>query len=171
MIKNIIFDYDGDFFKNKLNAEFKFILGNAELINAILDNMIDNAVKHAFTTSKHNWIEIYAWAEDSDNQISFSISNSGKSLQDGTKLKDLKRKGYRDSSKEGDGFGLWFVNEVVRKHNAEWFLINELWNEYPLKTDIYVLDELSGEFFNDIQLNERNYVTKFSFHFPIYKKR
>ena len=168
---SIIFDYDGDFFKNKLNAEFKFILGNAELINAILDNMIDNAVKHAFTTSKHNWIEIYAWAEDSDNQISFSISNSGKSLQDGTKLKDLKRKGYRDSSKEGDGFGLWFVNEVVRKHNAEWFLINELWNEYPLKTDIYVLDELSGEFFNDIQLNERNYVTKFSFHFPIYKKR
>jgi len=166
----INFDYDGDFFNNKLNNEYKYVLGNAELIDALLDNMVDNAIKHAFTEGEKNHLELYVWVDDDGKQFCFSVSNTGKSLPEGSKLKDLKRKGYRKGPNNGDGFGLWYVNEVVRKHNAEWYLINELWDEYPLKKD----SDSSLLTFNNTQYNIKvdriHYVTKFSFHFPIYKK-
>lgn len=166
----INFDYDGDFFNNKLNNEYKYVFGNAELIDALLDNMVDNAIKHAFTEGEKNHLELYVWVDDDGKQFCFSVSNTGKSLPEGSKLKDLKRKGYRKGPNNGDGFGLWYVNEVVRKHNAEWYLINELWDEYPLKkdSDSSLLTFKNTQY--NIKVDRIHYVTKFSFHFPIYKK-
>lgn len=163
---SIEFDFDRDFFNNKANAQFDYILGNKELINTLLDNMIDNAVKHAFADSKSNKIEIYVWGYDEEagkENIYFSVSNTGKPLDENITLDTLKKSGYSKGSKKGDGFGLWLVNEILRKHDADWYMVDEfrVYNSSKNKTT-----SIKGF---DIPILTSDIVTKFSFNFPILK--
>src|SRR5690606_24368611 len=80
---SIDFDFDKDFFNSTPNAHFEFILGNRELMNTLLDNMIDNADKHAFMEGMKKKIKIYVWGYDEDvanKRIFFTIANTGKPL-------------------------------------------------------------------------------------------
>ena len=160
----IDFDFDKDFFNSNPNTDFEFILGNKELVNTLLDNMINNAVKHAFEEGEKNKVEIYVWGYDEDaanKRIFFTVANTGKRLPKNITLNELKRRGFRNGGKKGDGFGLYLVNEIVRKHKGDWFLVDDLWDENkPEKEYMTILGR-------DYPITKEDYVTKFSFSFPI----
>ncbi|MFD0797202.1 N-6 DNA methylase [Maribacter chungangensis] len=161
---SIEFDFDRDFFNSSPNTHFEYVLGNKELINTLLDNMIDNAVKHAFIEGEKNLIEIYVWGynEDTANErIFFTMANTGKRMPKNITLDVLKKRGFSNSSKQGDGFGLWLVNEIVRKHKADWFLVDDL------GTDNAPEIRYSNILGRNIQRPKDDCVTKFSFSFPI----
>lgn len=163
----IEFDFDKDFFNSNPNAHFEFISGNKNLVNTLLDNMIDNAVKHAFTEGKKNKIEVYVWGYDEDaanKRIFFTIANTGTPLPKNITLNDLKKRGYSSGGGQGDGFGLYLVNEIVRKHKADWFLVDD-----------YGVDNLPNkEYVTTSGINysipKDDCVTKFSFSFPIFEE-
>src|SRR5690606_14941314 len=120
------------------NAHFEFILGNRELMNTLLDNMIDNADKHAFMEGMKKKIKIYVWGYDEDvanKRIFFTIANTGKPLPQNVTLDALKKRGYSNGSKPGDGFGLHLVNEIVRKHKADWFLVDDVMSDNSPKKE------------------------------------
>lgn len=161
------YDYDREFFSNKANSHFDFILGNKELINTLLDNIIDNAVKHAFIEGESNKIEIYVWGYDEEageESIYFSISNTGKPLPENINIDILKKRGYSKGVKSGDGFGLWLVNEILKKHKADWNIVDEH-REYNSYDNEYTT--FKGLKIPSIKIDT---VTKFSFNFPILKK-
>lgn len=162
---SIDFDFDKDFFNDHLNEHFDVILGNKELINVLLDNMIDNASKHAFSKDKENRIEIYAWGYDEDvanKRICFTIANTGNPLPKGITLNDLKKRGYGKGSNQGDGFGLYLVNEIVRKHRGDWFLTDDSFEEALRPVDRSL--SFGGKTF---AIPSIEFVTTFSFNFPI----
>lgn len=161
---SIDIEFDDDFFNSVPNKHFEFILGNKELINTLLDNLVENAVKHAFSPNKNNRIEIYIWGYDEDSsnrRISFTVANTGKGLPKDTALNELKKRGFSKSDKSGDGFGLYLVNEIVRKHKGDWFLVNDLWPEGINETRYLTNSRMN------YAMPKSDLTTKFSFNFPI----
>ena len=160
----IDFSFDRDFFNDHLNENFDTILGNKELVIVLLDNMVENACKHAFSKDKDNKIEIYVWGYDEDianKRICFTIANTGKPVPKGTTLNDLKKRGFSKSDKSGDGFGLYLVNEIVRKHKGDWFLVNDLWLEGTAEKRYLTNSRIN------YSIPKSDLTTKFSFNFPI----
>ena len=135
--------------------------------NTLLDNLIDNAIKHAFSPDEENKIEVYVWGYDEDvanKRFCFTIANTGKCLPDNITLNDLKKRGYSNGAKQGDGFGLWLVNEIIRKHKADWFLVDDHWPDNSPEIE-YI--NISGK---NIPRPKDDYITKFSFSFPIFEE-
>lgn len=93
------------------------IKGDKFMIETILNNLIENALKYA---GKENEIIVYALKKN--NQIQFGVKDLGPGIQ-----KDLKsrifQKFYRIGNEEvrtqkGSGLGLFIVSELVRMHQG-----------------------------------------------------
>jgi type I restriction enzyme M protein len=124
----IEFDFDKEaFLDEEGNRTPTYINGNAELLSTLLNNLIDNAEKHAFnqTKSSKNKIEFYLMLHSEDSKIELLVSNTGRPFPSGFTLDMFRQKGSRVGDSAGDGLGGWYINEVIKKHNGSLDIIDE----------------------------------------------
>jgi type I restriction enzyme M protein len=115
--------YDnGIVFNPKVNA-------NRNLLTDLLNNLIDNAVKHAFMDGGNNRIEILLLGVDEDEsknpKIQILFSNTGKPLPENFTIDDFSRKGNAVGTNSGDGFGGWYITEIIKYFGGFIDLIDE----------------------------------------------
>jgi len=152
LIFEIKFELDEEAFLDT-EGEFKktYIMGNSELLTDLLNNLIDNAVAHAFHPKWKNRIELYLMRDseiDKPNEVQILFSNTGKPFPENIKYSDFIKKGTKAGLNAGDGFGGWYINEIIKKHNGTFDIIDETGIEGLTNTDL---------------------ATSFEINFPIYE--
>ncbi len=111
--------------QNRANV---YINGNIELLIEMLDNMIENAIKHAFEGKGRDKIQIYLIGGITFEEgpgISLLISNSGKPIPSNITINEFVRKGFTSKQEDGNGYGGWYINEIVKQMNGRMSLIDE----------------------------------------------
>ena len=93
--------------------------GDRRLLRTLLDNIVENAVHHAFDNSSINRIEIKVDYDFSNFNVVLNISNTGKPWPDGFELHQFIRKGSRKSRTHGNGMGGSIINDIVNKHDGK----------------------------------------------------
>ncbi len=111
--------------KGKIHSPL--ITANAELLKNLFDNLVDNAVKHAFSEGEKNMIEIWVSRDDNPEKSEFTIlfSNNGKTLPENFSYEIYISKGLTSGSSGGDGFGGWYINEILNKMDGYLEVIDE----------------------------------------------
>ncbi|MEM8522647.1 N-6 DNA methylase [Flavobacterium sp. PL12] len=121
------------------------IEGDKDLLRKMLDNIIENAEKHAFSyginTAKQNKIEIYLMYDFENFNVQMDVSNTGKPLPENMTYESYVRKGSTSGPAAGDGTGGWFIYEVMKIHKGEFGF-----------TDETARGGLGGEFVTSIEL-------------------
>ncbi len=104
-----------------------YFSGDKDIIRKMLDNIIENAERHAFTNiiDNGNKIKIELIYDFEDSSVQIDISNTGKALPENISFDALVRKGSTSGENSGDGFGLWFVNEVMKIHRGNFNFTDE----------------------------------------------
>jgi type I restriction enzyme M protein len=124
-----------------------YILGNKSLLTDLFDNFISNAVTHAFSNEKReNKIEILLIKYTDDafkNEISILVSNTGKPLPNGFKHNLFIRKGLKAGDNAGNGFGGWYINEIIKKMDGSFEIIDERGTEGMGKPDLVTSFEIN----------------------------
>jgi len=98
------------------------VLDNTALIEGIVNNLIDNACRHAFSASTvPNNPQITVGIEISDGRTRLSVTDNGAGLPEALRAEVLQR--WRKSSREsllreGSGLGLAIVSEYARLQGA-----------------------------------------------------
>lgn len=124
--ENLIFEIDFNFdkevfFDTEGNRIPVFINGNADLLRDLFNNLVENSERHAFELTKRtaNKIEIYVMADfTQDSQLHLLFSNTGNSFPENFSQEMFILKGAKSGVNGGDGFGGWYMNEIVKKHNG-----------------------------------------------------
>jgi type I restriction enzyme M protein len=103
------------------------ISGDKDIIRKMLDNIIENAERHAFTNSINNGnkIKIELIYDFENSSVQIDISNTGKALPENISFDILTRKGSTSGENSGNGLGLWFVNEVMKIHKGKFYFTDE----------------------------------------------
>lgn len=143
----IKFEIDEEsFLDSSGEAEPAFILADEGLLRDLLDNTISNAVAHAFTTNGNNRIELFLIRDvdiDSENELQILISNTGNKLPSGFSFKGFVSKGTMFGDNAGEGFGGWYINEIIRKLNGYLDIIDETGPEGIPDTDLVTSFEIN----------------------------
>jgi type I restriction enzyme M protein len=123
-----------------------FILANDDLLRDLFDNLIDNAVKHAFEIDANNRIKIFLMKntenEDTD-EIQVLVSNTGKPFPEHFTASDFIRKGSNYGTHAGDGFGGWYITEIIKKLDGDFDIIDETGGEGLPGTDLATSFEIN----------------------------
>lgn len=103
------------------------INGDKDTIRKMLDNIIENAEKHAFTNSinNRNKIRIELIYDFEDSTVQINISNTGNPLPTSMTHDSMIRKGSSIGENSGDGIGLWYVNEGMKVHKGKFGYTDE----------------------------------------------
>lgn len=125
----VLFDFDKEAFTNSEgNLVDIQIFGNEDLLTLMLDNLAENAEKHAFPGEKIKEFEIHLMAPKSKGEsptITIEVSNTGKLFPKDLTFKNFITKGRSFGPTEGTGLGGWMINRIVHAHNGEFGLIDE----------------------------------------------
>ena len=116
-----------------------YILANTDLLTDLLNNLTDNAVAHAFHPDWKNRIEIYLMRDNevgNVNLVQILFSNTGKPFPENISYADFIRKGSKAGLNAGDGYGGWYINEIINKFKGELEIIDETGSEGLTGTDV-----------------------------------
>lgn len=159
------FSIDIDAFKDEDGTRIKtLILANTDLLTDLFNNLIKNAEVHAFTefparvtaqrtrpnSNSHNRIEIYVMlnsdkgvGNEEESDIVILVSNTGKGFPENFNFSDFIRKGSKAGKHSGDGFGGWYINEIIKKFNGQLDIIDEQGVEGLPDTDLSTSFEIT----------------------------
>src|SRR5690554_3111879 len=105
----------------KLNGIDQLLInGDKNLLSNVFDNLIENAEKHAFNSEyfEDNKIKIELLCSFEDNTVQIDFCNTGKPLPSDLTFNQFVRKGSSFGINNGSGIGIWYVNEVIKKHKG-----------------------------------------------------
>lgn len=107
--------FDPETFSDKI----LMVNGDKMHLENVLDNLINNAVKHAFIDDLNpKKIEINISHLTESTSVLISVKNTGKPLPANITIQDLVRKGSSFGENGNTGIGLWYVNEIIKAHNG-----------------------------------------------------
>lgn len=136
---DIKYDFTLDDELKELNEDNLFILANEDLLRDMMNNFVENAVVHAFENGQNNRIEISLFpnsVSEGEVVVNLLVSNTGKPLSDNFKLQDYIRKGFSIGNSGGEGFGGWYINQIVKRFNGQLDYIDETGPEGLPDTDL-----------------------------------
>jgi len=144
----IDFGFDKESFLDDITeSEIKtVILANVDLLTDMFNNLIENTVKHAFSAGNKNRLEVYVMKDnitDSNPEIQILFSNTGKPFPEDFGFDDFIRKGSKSGSNAGDGYGGWYVNEIIKYHKGSFDFIDETGSEGLPGTDLVTSFEIN----------------------------
>jgi type I restriction enzyme M protein len=148
------FDYDEITFTDDENGSAKiFILANENLLLDLLNNLINNAITHAFIDKEKHRIEIYLFksslfSSDGYNPISkdavqILFSNTGIGFPEDFHFNDFTRKGSKAGLNAGNGFGGWYIQQIINKLGGDFDIIDEQGPEGLGDTDLATSFEIN----------------------------
>ncbi len=148
---DIGFTFDKEAFKDEEGNTMEiFILGNEGLLKDLVDNLIENAVLHAFKRSSSKNFDIFLMYDEADvNEITVLFSNSGEGFPPGYTLEMFTTNGSKAGENSGDGFGGWYINEIIKKHGGQLDIIDEQGPEGLLDTDLATSFEIKLPIFSN----------------------
>jgi two-component system sensor histidine kinase QseC len=129
-IIQVITDLEHEAYKKSIEVEFiekssAEIVGNPQLINILIRNIIDNAIKY---TPEYGSIKIYL--TDQEKNVELCVEDSGPGIKPDAYEKSLKRfnrLAETASVAQGTGLGFSIVQRIVAIHGAEFSLgVSEL---------------------------------------------
>lgn len=97
------------------------ILSNNELLRDLLDNLVRNALMHGlkdFSGKKEVHFNIVPALIERSLKVHLNVSNSGIPVGPSFSFDFFSKMGAKTGLSEGDGFGLWYVKEIMKKHNG-----------------------------------------------------
>ncbi len=105
-----------------VNSEVIYVNANANLLRVALNNIVDNANKHAFVdNSKEYKLQIKLGLSQDDISknlfIKIDVSNNGKGFPDKFDLEKLVRKNTQAGTTGNTGIGGYDLNEIVKYLN------------------------------------------------------
>lgn len=126
----IEFDYDSEVLIDE-NGKIRevYINGNSDLLTDLLNNLIENARSHAF--HQYNGVRSIKIVllldndNDSKNEATILVSNTGKPFPLKVTQEDYIRKGYKNNLSAGEGYGGWLINRVVNRLNGSFLIVHE----------------------------------------------
>ncbi|MDD2636430.1 MAG: N-6 DNA methylase [Bacteroidales bacterium] len=98
------------------------VRGSKKLLEEALNNLIENAVKHAFPSGNRksdNHILLSYFFNEQDSVVVIIISNSGLEWPHSFSFEHAIKKGFSSGANKGDGTGLWYVNEIAKRHEGK----------------------------------------------------
>lgn len=104
------------------------ILSNQELLRDLFDNLVRNAVMHGFKGfdgKKEIHFSVIPNLVESLFQVYLNISNTGNPVRKSFDIELFSKMGAKAGDSEGDGFGLWYVKEIMKKHGGELRFVDE----------------------------------------------
>lgn len=102
------------------------IKGDKKYLYQVFDNIIENAVKHAFiNTSPNHKIEIALLYDFEYLEVQIDFSNNGNPLPENFDFEAYARKGSKTGKHAGNGLGGWFINEVMKRHQGKLGITDE----------------------------------------------
>ena len=103
--------------------------GDKDLLRKMLDNIVENAEKHAFSyginKGNENKIEFFMMYDFESFTVQLDISNTGNPIPENLTYEAYTRKGSSSGSTSGDGTGGWFIYEVMKIHKGEFGFTDE----------------------------------------------
>ncbi len=103
--------------------------GDKDLLRKMLDNIIENAEKHAFSYGINkgnlNKIEFFMMYDFENFTVQLDISNTGNPIPENLTHEAYTRKGSSSGATSGDGTGGWFINEVMKIHKGKFGFTDE----------------------------------------------
>lgn len=112
---------------NESNIKGIFINGDRDLLTKMLDNVIDNIEKHGFQNSPvhKRRIAIEFMYDFENNNVQIDFANTGNPLPENLDYETFIRKGSALGENAGDGTGVNFIYEVMKKHNGKFGFTDE----------------------------------------------
>jgi type I restriction enzyme M protein len=113
ILENELLDDEG-------NAITYYINANKDKLKDLFDNLIKNAVDHAFISNdkEKNLIDIQ-FMRSGDDSILFSVMNNGKRLPEDFTEEMYVRKGSKAGENPGSGYGGWLIDQIIKAHGGE----------------------------------------------------
>nr|WP_300312236.1 N-6 DNA methylase [Algoriphagus sp.]MDG1276918.1 N-6 DNA methylase [Algoriphagus sp.] len=121
------------------------ILSNGELLSDLLDNLIRNAVMHGFkgfVGKKEIHFTILPILVENILKVHLNVSNSGYPVGSSFTIELFSKQGAKTGNSEGNGFGLWYVKEIMKKHNGELKFTDESRLESDIENSMVTTFEL-----------------------------
>lgn len=118
----IHFSYDSfvNFLLDEIDpSPYVTIMGNPDLLKTLLDNLVENAERHAFQDNGDNKLEFVLLFDDEENVLSLEVSNTGNSWPKDYSLEDFLSKGSMTGSNAGTGYGGWYIQQILNKLNGK----------------------------------------------------
>ena len=124
-------------FISDLSNESVDLKANAPLMQSLLRNIIDNAVRY---TPDQGKIKLTCYHDERKHNAIICISDSGPGVEAELRSR-IKERFYRvvGSGQQGSGLGLSIVDKIVQIHNGTWQLEESEWGglairfEFPLR--------------------------------------
>lgn len=91
------------------------ILGDEELLQILLDNLVSNSENHAFIVGEQNGIEVRLFFDEEEESFGIEYSNTGQSFPKGFTEEDFLAKGRKSGPGAGTGYGGWYINHILNK--------------------------------------------------------
>lgn len=99
-------------------ADFVTILGNPDLLRTMLDNLFENARQHAFSEAIERKFLVKLFYDEDSGELSVEVANSGKRFPEEVDFKSFITKNKRSANSSGDGFGGWYIYQVIQHHKG-----------------------------------------------------
>lgn len=112
-----------------------YVMATDKLLRHLLDNLVENAVKHAFRGQDNMHIEFCLRLDEAENNLSLDVSNTGYPFPPGFDFNTFWRKGGKAGLSGGDGIGGWMVGQIIDKLELADYEINDEVNGFDALTN------------------------------------
>ncbi len=104
-----------------------YINGDTDVIRKVFNNLVENAEKHAFNNnySIKNKLHIDLYYDFEGMQVQIDFSNTGIPWPSNYSWEKAIKKGSKTGANAGDGTGLWYINEIMKKHGGKFDFTDE----------------------------------------------
>jgi type I restriction enzyme M protein len=111
-----------------------FIMATPRMLTTLLDNIIENAEKHAFVDDEEKRIEFFLmYHTDEENYVDLQIGNSGKPLPKDFDHTMYYTMGGTYGKQSGTGYGGWLIGQISSKICDFFEIIDEVNGIYKIK--------------------------------------
>jgi type I restriction enzyme M protein len=102
------------------------IMATPQMLTILLDNIVENAIKHAFVEGEERRLDFYLNVTDDDEpKVHLEIGNSGKPFPADFDFMIFKQKGRSYGPNGGSGYGGWLINQIQERICDNFDIINE----------------------------------------------
>jgi len=103
------------------------VRGDETDLKSMLDNVVDNAVKHGFRDQSFdkNKLNIICDIDKDKMLLKIRLSNSGNPLHKDFSKEDFIRNGITSDKTNGDGHGGYLINKIITNHNGHLTVSND----------------------------------------------